>query len=89
MHDFFNKNHLISCTRNLFIAVMIIMGFSTTYAIAATFQLQSTTVILEEREGRTAFQVTNTGEEPILLISKLADLDDQSMAKNILVDCND
>lgn len=56
-----------------------------TPALAAPFTLQSNTVILEEREGRTAFSITNPGSQPILLLSKVEDLDDQSMAANILV----
>lgn len=54
-------------------------------AIAAPFTLQSNTVILEESEGRTAFNITNPGSQPILLLSKVEDLDDQAMAGNVLV----
>ncbi|HEL3785425.1 TPA: fimbria/pilus periplasmic chaperone [Stenotrophomonas maltophilia] len=52
---------------------------------ASTFALQSNTVILEEREGRTAFNISNPGSEPILLLSSVDDLDGQPMAGNILV----
>jgi len=54
-------------------------------AMAAPFTLQSNTVILEEREGRTAFNITNPGTQPILLLSKVEDLDDQAMSGNVLV----
>jgi fimbrial chaperone protein len=66
-------------------ACFVAMGLVALPAMASTFRLQSTTVVMDERDGRTAFNVTNTGEEPILLLSKLDDLSDQPMAKNILV----
>lgn len=54
-------------------------------AMASPFTLQSNTVILEEREGRTSFNITNPGNQPILLLSKVENLDDQAMAGNVLV----
>ncbi|KVK89283.1 fimbrial protein [Burkholderia ubonensis] len=54
-------------------------------AQASTFALESTTVILDEREGRTAFNVKNTGEKPLLLLSKVEDLDDGNLSGRILV----
>jgi len=54
-------------------------------AMANSFRLQSGSVVLDERDGRSDFNVTNTGDEPILLLTKLEDLDDEAMAKNILV----
>lgn len=43
-------------------------------AMAATFALESTTVILEESEGQTAFGVTNHGDQPLLLVTRLEEL---------------
>ncbi|MXN74132.1 fimbria/pilus periplasmic chaperone [Burkholderia sp. 4701] len=59
------------------------LGFQ---ANAATFTLESTTVVLDEQERRVAFNVKNDGAEPILLVSKLDDLnDDEKMSQQILV----
>ncbi|PAJ77768.1 fimbria/pilus chaperone family protein [Burkholderia ubonensis] len=56
------------------------------HAHAATFTLESTTVILDEQERRVAFNVKNEGNEPILLLSKLDDLDkDDKMSQRILI----
>lgn len=70
-------------------ACRLLIGIAATAAwlpaYASTFTLQSNTVILEEREGRTAFTVSNPGREPILLLSRVDDLDEQKMAGNVLV----
>lgn len=54
-------------------------------AIAATFALESTTVILEESEGQTAFDVTNNGDQPLLLVTRLEELGGPPMAGRILI----
>jgi fimbrial chaperone protein len=54
-------------------------------AMASSFRLQSTTVVMDERDGRTSFNVTNTGSDPILLLTQLEDLGNEQMAKNVLV----
>ena len=65
---------------------LAVMSVVTLPAAASTFRLQSNTIILEEREGRASFNVTNTGKEPILLLSKLENLvDDDNMAGNVIV----
>jgi P pilus assembly chaperone PapD len=51
----------------------------------ASFKLESTGVILKETEGRTSFNVENTSSEPILLVVKLHDLDNQNVSKYILI----
>ena len=51
----------------------------------ASFKLESTGVILKEREGRTSFNVENISSEPILLVVKLHDLDNHSVSKDILI----
>jgi fimbrial chaperone protein len=61
------------------------LGMAALPVMASSFRLQSTTLIMEEREGRTSFNVTNTGEEPILLLTQVEDLGDEQMAKNVLV----
>lgn len=54
-------------------------------ASASTFRLESMTIILDERDGRSSFNVTNSGEDPILLLTKLEDLNGEKFAENILV----
>ncbi|WP_164931837.1 fimbria/pilus chaperone family protein [Dyella sp. M7H15-1] len=53
--------------------------------VATSFRLQTITVVLDERDGRTDFNVTNTGSEPMLLLTKLQDVDSTPMSANILV----
>lgn len=74
------RGYLSACALATLIATSLLQS-----ALASTFTLQSNTVILEEREGRTAFTVSNPGREPILLLSRVDDLDDQQMAGNVLV----
>ncbi|HEX7816689.1 fimbria/pilus chaperone family protein [Dyella sp.] len=52
---------------------------------ASTFRLESTTIVLDERDARTSFSVTNTGEDPILLLTTIEDLDNRKLAENILI----
>lgn len=52
----------------------------------ASFQLETMTVILDSEEPRKIFNVKNTGSEPILLSTKVSDLDKQhEIAKNIII----
>lgn len=52
----------------------------------ASFQLETMTVILDSEEPRKIFNVKNTGSEPILLSTKVNDLDNQhEIAKNIII----
>lgn len=53
--------------------------------VEAYFQLESTGIIMEESEGRVDFNVTNTSATPILLVSKLHDLDKNSFSKQIII----
>lgn len=79
-----SKLRMGSCAR--FSALALALGMTTAVpAMASTFQLQSNTIILEEREGRTAFNIKNPGTQPILLVSKVEDLDDEGMAGNVIV----
>lgn len=79
------KTRLAACARKTAFALAMGSAVMAAPAMASTFKLQSNTVILEERDGRTAFNVTNTGKEPILLVSKVEDLAGESMAGNVLV----
>lgn len=52
----------------------------------ASFQLETMTVILDADEGRKVFNVKNTGNEPMLLSTKVSDLpESEPMAKNIII----
>ena len=79
------KTRLAACARKTAFALAMGSAAVAAPAMASTFKLQSNTVILEERDGRTAFNVTNTGKEPILLVSKVEDLVEDHMAGNVLV----
>ncbi|WP_218156390.1 fimbria/pilus chaperone family protein [Dyella sp. OK004] len=79
------KPRVAACTRILSLTSLALASFAGMPAMASTFRLQSTTVIMDESDRRTSFNVENTGGEPILLLSKLSDLDDKDFAKSILV----
>ncbi|WP_273855325.1 fimbria/pilus chaperone family protein [Serratia liquefaciens] len=64
---------------------LLVVGFSLSMPALASFQLESTGIVLEESKGRVSFNITNSSSEPILLASKLADLDNSSMSKNVLI----
>ncbi|WP_069230183.1 fimbria/pilus chaperone family protein [Burkholderia territorii] len=59
--------------------------FSPTLAEAGTFTLESTTVVLPEQDSRVSFNVKNDGQSPMLLVTKLDDLDDRGFAGRVLV----
>jgi fimbrial chaperone protein len=52
---------------------------------ASSFTLEAGSVLLNEDEGRTAFNVTNTGDSPILVVSKVQDLKGGDIAHRLLV----
>lgn len=54
-------------------------------AVAGTFTLQSPSLVLPEQDSRVAFNVKNDGESPILLVTKLEDLDGGNFAGRLLV----
>lgn len=67
----------------IFSLLLLLSGWSlTTYA---SFKLESTTVILKESEGRASFTIDNTSANPILLVTKLVDLDGKNLSKQILI----
>ncbi|MBC5791439.1 fimbria/pilus chaperone family protein [Providencia sp. JUb39] len=51
----------------------------------ASFQLETMTVILNEAEGRSTFTIKNIGNEPLLLATKVTDLDKNQYSKQILI----
>lgn len=59
------------------------LGFSG--AAHANFQLESTGIILPESEKRVSFNIQNVSSAPILLVTKLIDLDDNDFSKRILI----
>jgi fimbrial chaperone protein len=73
------KKHALS------LAAALVMSAASLSAMASSFRLQSPTVVLNEADGRTPFTITNTGNEPILLLTKVEDLGDQTLAKDVLV----
>ena len=79
------KTRLAACARKTAFALAMGSAVVAAPVMASTFKLQSNTVILEESEGRTAFNITNTGKEPILLVSKVENLAEENMAGNVLV----
>ncbi|PCQ34339.1 fimbrial protein [Proteus mirabilis] len=67
--------------KGMIFLILLISHFS-----HASFQLETMTVILDSEESRKIFNVKNTGSEPILLSTKVSDLDKQhEIAKNIII----
>ncbi|MHA7847532.1 fimbria/pilus chaperone family protein [Serratia sp. D1N4] len=51
----------------------------------ASFKLESTGIILNESEGRVSFNIQNTSSAPLLLVTKLIDLDGGNLSKQLLI----
>lgn len=68
-----------------FVFTLLILLSSWTAVSYASFKLESTTVILQESEARTSFTIDNISTNPILLVTKLTDLDGKSFSKQILI----
>ena len=67
--------------KGMIFLILLISHFS-----HASSQLETMTVILDSEEPRKIFNVKNTGSEPILLSTKVSDLDKQhEIAKNIII----
>ncbi|HCT6317375.1 TPA: fimbria/pilus periplasmic chaperone [Proteus mirabilis] len=67
--------------KGMIFLILLISHFS-----HASFQLETMTVILDSEEPRKIFNVKNTGSEPILLSTKVSDLDKQhEIEKNIII----
>jgi fimbrial chaperone protein len=75
-----------SATRLLTVAAVLAAALALPpSANAVSFALESTTVILRERDGQTAFNITNEGDRPLLLLTRLDDLGGPPMAGKILI----
>lgn len=67
--------------KGMIFLILLISHFS-----HASFQLETMTVILDSEEPRKIFNVKNTGSEPILLSTKVNDLDSQhEIAKSVII----
>lgn len=64
------------------VPLMVLISAQVAYA---SFQLESTGIVLTEREGRISFNIQNTANTPMLLSTKLTDLSDDNLSKQILV----
>lgn len=51
----------------------------------ASFQLESMGIVLDESTGRVSFSIKNTTAEPILLATKVEDLDGKAFSKMVLI----
>ncbi|ERK08930.1 fimbria/pilus chaperone family protein [Serratia fonticola] len=61
---------------------LIVVGIS---CAQASFQLESMGIVLEESTGRTSFSIKNTTSEPILLATKVEDLDGKAFSKQVMI----
>ncbi|AHK19583.1 fimbrial protein [Yersinia similis] len=68
-----------------FVFTLLILLSSWAAVSYASFKLESTTVILQESDARTSFTIDNISTNPILLVTKLTDLDSKSFSKQILI----
>ncbi|CNI62841.1 fimbria/pilus periplasmic chaperone [Yersinia mollaretii] len=71
--------------KSLVILILLVLLSGWSLASYASFKLESTTVILNENEGRTSFTIDNISTYPILLVTKLVDLDGKNLSKQILI----
>ncbi|HEI6961615.1 TPA: fimbria/pilus periplasmic chaperone [Yersinia enterocolitica] len=77
--------HLIKRVKSFLMFNLLVLLSCWSLASYASFKLESTTVILKENEGRTSFTIENTSANPILLVTKLVDLDGKNLSKQILI----
>ncbi|CAI1062954.1 putative fimbrial chaperone protein [Serratia marcescens] len=55
------------------------------HSAGASFQLESMGIVLEENPGRVSFSIRNSSSEPILLATKVEDLDGKGFSKAVLL----
>lgn len=72
-----------SVLKRIFGGVLLLTGVMNT--AGAAFQLESMGIVLEESTGRVNFSIKNTSSEPLLLASKVEDLDDKGFSKSVLI----
>ena len=74
-----------SFQRLMLLSFLLTGGMLGSQYAQASFTLESTGVILNEKDGRTSFNIENTSAEPILLVTKVNDLDNNKVSKNVLI----
>ncbi|EKN3316217.1 fimbria/pilus periplasmic chaperone, partial [Yersinia enterocolitica] len=77
--------HLFKRIKSFLMLNLLVLLSCWSLASSASFKLESTTVILKENDGRTSFTIENTSANPILLVTKLVDLDGKNLSKQILI----
>lgn len=77
--------HIFKRFKSFFIFNVLVLLSCWSLVSNASFKLESTTVILKESDGRASFTIDNTSTNPILLVTKLIDLDDKNLSKQILI----
>ncbi|WP_145482927.1 fimbria/pilus chaperone family protein [Yersinia aldovae] len=92
MHNMMSSNCTTSASTTLLSRIKKVMVFNLWLLLScwtttsyASFKLESTSVILKESEGRTSFTIDNTSGNPILLVTKVVDLDGNALSKQILI----
>ncbi|MBW5811034.1 fimbria/pilus periplasmic chaperone [Yersinia kristensenii] len=76
---------ILKRVKSFFMFNLLVLLSCWSLASNASFKLESTTVILKESDGRTSFTIENTSANPILLVTKLVDLDGKNLSKQILI----
>lgn len=72
-------------TQRTFSVLATLMVLLCSSLAQASFQLETMTVILDAGEGRKVFSVKNTSKEPILLSTKVTDIEGGDAAQDVLV----
>ncbi|CNH07779.1 putative periplasmic chaperone protein [Yersinia aldovae] len=92
MHNMMSSNCTTAASTTLLSRIKKVMVFNLWLLLScwtttsyASFKLESTSVILKESEGRTSFTIDNTSDNPILLVTKVVDLDGKALSKQILI----
>lgn len=73
------------CLEGFVFSIAIIVTLLASNLCFASFKLESTGIILEEKERRVGFNIMNTSQNPIILVTKLENLDGGDFSKNILI----
>ncbi|EPN2807052.1 fimbria/pilus chaperone family protein [Serratia marcescens] len=78
-----NMKSVVGKVSGLLSGAMLMAGLM--QPAAASFQLESMGIVLDETAGRVNFTVKNTSSEPMLLATKMEDLDGKAFSKSVLV----
>lgn len=76
-----HRTHILPALRWLGLSAALLLAIP----VQASFKLESTGIILNESDGRVSFNIQNTTSEPMLLVTKLIDLDGNALSKEILI----